>query len=639
MAVSLSSTVVNVTAYKAGVTGTSGARTIVSTTGVFSSGDVGRFIAIIPSSTNSGFTQVRRITSYQSTTQVTMQDDWVGGAPDSGTDWRMSHNLQDVHDIGSSYLQKTGARSYRWAGHWNVYSSGFLADVDCSLEMESSASPGWPIAAGGIVQFGVLWGGEANGSNETTNGCSLVFAGARGNQSVYSNDNSRSGYGGVTNYYGCLIDSRSSENWMFQRMTGPTRFIGTTLDGIMGGRFYHEASEWVQSRVAGNDNATPAWSIGATFTRPIDSVSFFQNDYMSKNNKNFGGTWKNCYFSDSNGYVISIAGTSGSIFNYIDCTEFPDSKISDGGSGILNQYRSINFLMTSSSGVAKSGVALRVNDKDDATQGAIETSDVSGICGEILALRRKWSHSSPSVLYNPFRMRIRSYGFYYASLNSAVTDPIKQSYAILADPNVSQASGTALAHTGISIAMTAPVAWNSKNWSITVTGNKTTNPGLTAEDIKHYLHYHLAQDANIGSRNGLEWHNLIPMAGTATELGDYGGTDKGVRVIDESGNPFPGITKMQADDGTIYSPPVIASLTLTGLITGSDVVVLEAGTSTVLASVDEGGASYVYTYSSADTVDIGIIKPGYVPLYIYGVVLAGVDSSIPINQSVDRNYK
>ena len=82
-----------------------------------------------------------------------------------------------------------------------------------------------------------------------------------------------------------------------------------------------------------------------------------------------------------------------------------------------------------------------------------------------------------------------------------------------------------------------------------------------------------------------------------------------------------------------------ATLTLTGLVSGSDVVVLVAGTSTILTSVDaNAGSSWVYTYSTVQNVDIGIIKPGYKVKYIRNYPLAASDISIPVEQQLDPSY-
>jgi hypothetical protein len=86
-------------------------------------------------------------------------------------------------------------------------------------------------------------------------------------------------------------------------------------------------------------------------------------------------------------------------------------------------------------------------------------------------------------------------------------------------------------------------------------------------------------------------------------------------------------------------PLDVTTITFTGLPTGCDVVVLAAGTSTILASVDSGaGTTYAYTYEGTPTIDIGFIKTGYVPQYIRGLALTSTNASIPVSLTIDRNY-
>jgi hypothetical protein len=81
------------------------------------------------------------------------------------------------------------------------------------------------------------------------------------------------------------------------------------------------------------------------------------------------------------------------------------------------------------------------------------------------------------------------------------------------------------------------------------------------------------------------------------------------------------------------------TVTFTGLPTGCDIVVLTAGTSTILDQQDAlGTTSYGYTFSGAQNIDIGFLKPGYVPYYIRNLALTAVDSSIPVTLTPDRNY-
>ena len=79
------------------------------------------------------------------------------------------------------------------------------------------------------------------------------------------------------------------------------------------------------------------------------------------------------------------------------------------------------------------------------------------------------------------------------------------------------------------------------------------------------------------------------------------------------------------------------TVTFTGPPTGTDMVVLTAGTTTVLYSSD-AASTFVYTYSGAQTVDVGFIKTGYVPYYIRNLSLSTTDSSIPVAMTADRNF-
>ena len=82
------------------------------------------------------------------------------------------------------------------------------------------------------------------------------------------------------------------------------------------------------------------------------------------------------------------------------------------------------------------------------------------------------------------------------------------------------------------------------------------------------------------------------------------------------------------------------TLTLTGLQTGSNIVILQAGTSNILLAIDSNvGASYAYVYQTAQAVDIGVIKPGFVPLYVRNFALASTNAGLPITQTFDRNYQ
>lgn len=81
------------------------------------------------------------------------------------------------------------------------------------------------------------------------------------------------------------------------------------------------------------------------------------------------------------------------------------------------------------------------------------------------------------------------------------------------------------------------------------------------------------------------------------------------------------------------------NLTLSGIISGSDVVILSAGTETVLNQVDQNaGSTWVHTYETPTNIDIFVSKAGYVPFYIRNYTLQSSNASLPIAQTIDRNY-
>lgn len=99
------------------------------------------------------------------------------------------------------------------------------------------------------------------------------------------------------------------------------------------------------------------------------------------------------------------------------------------------------------------------------------------------------------------------------------------------------------------------------------------------------------------------------------------------------------VTTSTAQSTNLYPLDQI-TLTLTGLITGSDVVVRAAGSSTILASVDSNaGTTWAYVYETPVAIDVDVIKPGYVPKpLLRNYTPSAQDSSLPVSQLLDRNY-
>lgn len=82
-------------------------------------------------------------------------------------------------------------------------------------------------------------------------------------------------------------------------------------------------------------------------------------------------------------------------------------------------------------------------------------------------------------------------------------------------------------------------------------------------------------------------------------------------------------------------------LNLTGLVPGSDIVLLAPGSSTLLQQIDAySGASWAWNYDpdQVTAADVCIYKPGYVPFAVRNLALGIDGASVPVQQLADRNY-
>ena len=98
------------------------------------------------------------------------------------------------------------------------------------------------------------------------------------------------------------------------------------------------------------------------------------------------------------------------------------------------------------------------------------------------------------------------------------------------------------------------------------------------------------------------------------------------------------ISGSYTDQNGTVAPPVQFIVTVNQ--NGCDVVILEAGTDTVLASADSlSGNSFAWTYSGSQSVDVGVIKQGFIVNYTYNFNLTGENTTLPIKLITDRNYQ
>jgi hypothetical protein len=167
----------------------------------------------------------------------------------------------------------------------------------------------------------------------------------------------------------------------------------------------------------------------------------------------------------------------------------------------------------------------------------------------------------------------------------------------------------------------SPVTWNSKQWSITV----TVTGAISAASIAQFLSWQTAQDSFSlgGGFHNMAWPAMVVPSGTGFEtargtlFGAAGATLKGVRIVDGSGNEVPGFARMQADDGTYYSPAASYTLTVSNIVTDSRLLLRRTDTQAVISNVavTTGTFTYSYTHTADIPVEIVVRKATAAPFY------------------------
>lgn len=97
------------------------------------------------------------------------------------------------------------------------------------------------------------------------------------------------------------------------------------------------------------------------------------------------------------------------------------------------------------------------------------------------------------------------------------------------------------------------------------------------------------------------------------------------------------IFSAQLEDSPVNDPV----LTISNVVSGSDIVIIQSGTANILASVDElvgSNWSWGYDPDIVSNIDIAIYKAGYMPFSFANLVLGTSNVSLPVSQSVDPSY-
>jgi len=199
-------------------------------------------------------------------------------------------------------------------------------------------------------------------------------------------------------------------------------------------------------------------------------------------------------------------------------------------------------------------------------------------------------------------------------------------------------------------ALNNQVVWETPDWVLgftaftnslpSVSGTNTTSAGSGVWG-NHLIEYQI----NTGSGYSA-WKNLTGANLSGESITASAGFKLKVRITCQTAASNNSVTNLQiamdttsaAQRDSLYPLDVI-TLTINGLVSGSDVVIYAAGTTTVRQTFDAiSGTSVAYTYESTENIDIGVFKAGYKVKYVLNYALTASDATIPITQEADRNY-
>lgn len=193
------------------------------------------------------------------------------------------------------------------------------------------------------------------------------------------------------------------------------------------------------------------------------------------------------------------------------------------------------------------------------------------------------------------------------------------------------------------------VTWEMPFFAVGYTAFTNKAPIITGTNVTfgtRWGNHDIGFQVDTGSGYGGTWLNLTGANLTAQTITSTAGFKLKIRATCAIAAATNVITNMRvamtttaiARKGTLY-PLSVNTVSFTGLPSGCDVVVLTAGTSTILAQADANPlTSYSYQYEGTPVVDVGFIKGGYVPYYYRNLPLGAADSTLPVSLTVDRNY-
>ena len=387
-------------------------------------------------------------------------------------------------------------------------------------------------------------------------------------------------------------------------------------------------SDWIKG-CDGFQNTAPLYSAtnisNMTITYDLDKGAGFSGSFKTLTAANLYA--ETGVLPSGFRYRLRIACNSANINNAINGLAFyantSATLMANNMYQLSNIYESFTGLVAGTTGnIFKVGDGSQCNDSTATTS---------------LLLRCPWSADFSAVA----RIRLCGYAPIEVPMTITETDqaiPLTQtrwSDVPLTDPG---ALNIAVTNHGAS-----PVTWNGKQFSITI----QDNGGYTGAQILNYIHWNIAKNDQWNGFSGQAWPTMVLPNSTSYEtsygtlFGSAGSTLKGVRVVQSDGTTaHASFSRAQADDGSYYSAPVSATLTLSGLQNPSEVRIYRASDMVELAgqeNVTSGSFGYTYVWGSDVPIYIAILSLNYQNLWL-STSLTSTGGTIPITQTIDRQY-
>ncbi len=229
-----------------------------------------------------------------------------------------------------------------------------------------------------------------------------------------------------------------------------------------------------------------------------------------------------------------------------------------------------------------------------------------------------------------------SYGRLFLQFNEPTSDTAPQFTMVSGVTKFNSSGGLLMAVIG------DQCIWEMNYFAQGHTGFVNTAPTMVGGTITNYT---VEYQIDVGSGYNGTWLTLNGTNLSSHSITPTVGFKMKIRITTILTNTT-AITSIRVDTTTstaaqasVSYPLDTNTVTFTGLPLNTDMVVLEAGTTNVLYQVDSyGNTSIPYTYSGADTVDVGFIKPGYKVQYIRNLAISTNDTSLPVTLEIDRNY-